>query len=179
MIRKLNSEKKKEVKKKSVFKGLSERALNVLVMNRIDNLEVFLSYHRRFGDFTTLRHCGKKTNTELLDFADTLIAMQQEAGTEQHSENIAGAGQASAERSLKRRNIKSEVISGYHQIPPRPKNVLFMNGIIGAEAFLQYFKDNGDFLTLMGCGNKTNATLIEYAEKLIELLSEEDQIKSP
>jgi hypothetical protein len=49
------------------FEGFSNRTYKVCLDNDLDDLLEILSYYREYGNFESLKNCGKKTNQELIN----------------------------------------------------------------------------------------------------------------
>lgn len=150
------------------FEGLKERAYNVVQMNKLKNVSLFIEYYKRHGNFLSLRHCGAITNTELTAFAEKLMPIYELSRTMQFRVSTTSDAQLQENGEVKRTQFSPEAIRLYHEMSSRCKNVLHINGISTAAAFIDYFKAHRNFMKLRHCGRMTSAQLVEIAESMLE-----------
>ncbi|MCC5934201.1 MAG: hypothetical protein LAT75_09240 [Candidatus Cyclonatronum sp.] len=148
----------------SAFGSLSERAFNALSISRLDNVPGFLTYYKKFGNFLQLRHCGAKTNQELIALASALI----EKTAEQDHRPVQNEKVRFSASDTFQSELCDSALKTYHTMPMRPKNVLHLNGITGPDAFLKYYREHKNFGTLRHCGAVTNQTLISCAKEMMK-----------
>jgi len=157
------------------FKKLSDRAYNVLRINRKDNLYLLTEHYRREGTFIKLRQCGPKLNEELIHFsrqlihADTPNAIQS---AEEHKQSVSFLKDVSQDTELllpvlKAVQAMSTIESTFLELSDRARNMLLRNGITGGAAMVAFYEEHGTFLKLNHCGVATDKELTGYCQQIL------------
>ncbi|MCH8567082.1 MAG: hypothetical protein LAT67_02405 [Balneolales bacterium] len=160
---------------------LSERARNVLVQNKLASMLLMYEHYRREGSFLSLRQCGPKTNKELVRFCDEVAKKEYDSsiliredtiftkhGTEHDFTDLL----KNAEGRFESQEKIERVDAVYMALSDRTRNTLVRNGIVGVEAFLEFYRESDDFSKLSHCGPKTSAELEYCATTILEILED-------
>jgi transcriptional regulator with XRE-family HTH domain len=140
---------KDTIREIGVQSNLSTRALNILMRKEFKSIYDLVEYYKKHGNFLSIRNCGDSSSKELIELSKKYIN-----GSTNH------VPMASEKDELRKIGLQSNLST-------RTFNILISRDFESIYDLVDYYKRNGDFLSIDGCGMKSNRELIELAEKYI------------
>ena len=132
-----------------VQSNLSTRALNILMRKEFESIYDLVEYYKKHGNFLSIRNCGDSSSRELIELSKKYI-----------NGSINHVSMASEKDELRKIGVQSNLST-------RTFNILISRDFESIYDLVDYYKRNGDFLSINGCGQKSNRELIELAENYI------------
>ncbi len=155
----------------SILKNLSDRALNVLTLNKMDNPYFLIDHYKREGHFLSLRQCGPVVNDQIVEFCEDIM-------NENYSDDALMDDDLSQNREPKSREENGEdsnetqpvmldTEKAFLGMSDRARNTLLRNGIVGVGSMIKYYRIHKSFDNLRHCGPVTNDELVECCEEIV------------
>src|ERR1035437_3876444 len=167
------------IEKLKKMEGLSTRSVHVCLKNNLDTLSKIIIFYKKYGDFTRLKNCGDKSNSELIkacnEYLDCYSITDHEKIEDKRKEIIVNLPIENIENDLTLDELfENDILS------IRAVNVCRANGLDSLVKIIGFYKKCSDFTMLKNCGRKSENQLIgiceKYSMRFSQILIEEVKI---